>query len=727
MQRDFLSLSLKKEYRSPHDNVVTEMFIPVLSMTKIYKRSVGFFSSTSLIETTKGISDLVRNNGKIQIVASPKLSKEDIQAIETGYENRSAVIEKRLIDELDIVDCNYFDSERLNLLANLIAKNVLSIKIAFTSFDHSIGIYHEKMGIFEDFNGNKIVFDGSMNESQTAMRYNYETVNVYSSWLNEDRDRANFKIKAFDNIWCNYENNLEVMEFPEVTKQILKKYMKHDLTEADYNLDYNKNQHIWDKFIFDCSKGTENYMCSTNNDEKRLDNFFFKFPKKLNPKWYQKEAIDTFVTNDFTCLFAMATGTGKTLTSLFAANELSLLRALENILILVPLKDLVDQWEKDIKKYFSGTIILVRSGLDWKNQVSCFKLQKILNPEKKERLVIISTYDSFSLNKNKILDILTLSKTLIIADECHKTGAKTYRENLPEEIKFRIGLSATPKRPFDEKGTKAIFDYFDPHENPYEFSIGQAIENGMLCPYNYYPILVELTVKEMESYAEISEKINKLVQIVNCTTVSEEDEEYLEQLLKQRHRIIEKADNKYESFISIFLKEIRKYQNYTIVFAPDGKDENNEDLLKKYQTGVTQLAYQNKIYITTIEYIQGTSKDNLDFFASGQADIIFAKQRLNEGIDIPAAKRAFFISSSTSEREFIQRRGRVLRLHPGKTMAEIFDFVVIPPQSTMNFYDPRLILQIKESELKRVFDFAKTANNYLEVAKILHKFLGIEG
>lgn len=722
---NFTELTIKTEYRSPRDNVVEQFFLPVLECSISYKRSVGFFSSTALIKISKGITPLVKNGGKIELVASPYLSEEDKEAIRRGYDNRLKIIEKTLLKNLTEPDNTPFASERLNLLACLIENGVLDIKIAFTDDGNSVGMYHEKLGLLEDKEGNKIAFSGSMNESGVAMNQNYEIIDVFCDWKSEgEKARVVQKEEAFARIWGNCDSKLKVISFPAINKAILDKYKKG---KPDYDIDRKESSSFVD-YSHDNDDGIT-FVRQTQpvSEIQEMSPSFFDFHGTISPKPHQKEAIENFKENNFQTLFAMATGTGKTLTSLFAANELNLTVPLENILILVPLKDLVDQWEKDIRKYFSGTIILVRSGLDWKNHVSNFTLKRILNPDKKERLVVISTYDSFSLNKNKILDILTLSKTLIIADECHKTGAKTYRTNLPEEIKFRIGLSATPKRPFDEKGTKAIFDYFDPHENPFEFTIGQAIENGMLCPYNYYPILVELTVEEMESYAEISEKINKLVQIVNSTAVSEEDEEHLEQLLKQRHRIIERAENKYESFISIFLREIRKYQNYTIVFAPDGKDENNEDLLKKYQTEVTQLAYKNRMYITTIEYIQGTSKENLNFFATGQADVVFAKQRLNEGIDIPAARRAFFIASSTSERGFIQRRGRVLRLHPEKTVAEIFDFVVIPPQSTLNFYDPRLILQIKESELKRALDFAKTANNFLEIAKVLHKFLGIEG
>lgn len=722
----FKILVLKPEYRSPQDDIVKEVFIPALKLAKCYKRAVGFFSSTSLAEITKGISGLVENGGSMQIVASPALSESDEEAIKLGYEKRKEVIEKKLLGELDKAEEDYFKQERLNLLANLIANNILDLKIAFTDTGKEAGIYHEKLGIFEDLEGNKIAFDGSMNESVTAMRYNYESVNVYCSWLQEDIERTNSKIKAFDNIWNNTDSNLNVVDFPSITQKILDKYKRNDLNlqsicKKAINLDsqeFKSNTRSYriknDELLF-----MEAPDLNTSNQSK----LFFNFYDGNGPRDYQQEAISKFKENNYQCLFAMATGTGKTLTSLFAVNELCKDKDLKCVLILVPLKDLVEQWNKDVSKYFRGNIILIHSGNDWKERVSSFIIKKMISPELDEKIIIISTYDSFSINKEKIFKLLDFPKTLLIADECHKTGAYTYSKNLPSEIPYRIGLSATPKRPFDLKGTKAVFDYFDPNENPYEFTIEMAINRNMLCPYNYHPIFVELTINEMEDYAEITERINKLIVLINTDAATEEDEEKLEQMLKQRHRIIERAENKFNLFADCYLNEIKKYTKYTIVFAPDGTDENNVNILSKYREFVTKKANEQNIFLTSVEYVQGTDKKMLEYFGKGQIDVVFAKQRLNEGIDIPAARRAFFIASSTSEREFIQRRGRVLRLCEGKKEADIFDFVVIAPNGADTFFDKKICNQIKESELKRVLDFAKTAKNFSQLSEKLSKYM----
>ena len=706
----FQSLNIQQEYRSPQNNIVTEFYIPVLEKAVSYKRSVGYFSSTSLVQITKGILGLIKNGGTIDLVASPYLSKEDEEAIRVGYENRTKIIENALNRSLQEDIKNPFSQERLNLLACLIEKDILNIKIAFTENEKekTIGMYHEKLGLMEDASGNKIAFSGSMNESYNAMVNNYETIDVFCSWKSEsEKTRVLQKEEAFSKIWGNYDSKLKVMSFPSIKKSILEKYKRH--SNINFNLD--KEEFAKKKeYVF--SESEPPVVCDSGE--------FINFDGEKKARPHQVKAIENFIQNNYQSLFAMATGTGKTLTSLFALNELAKNVLIKSVLIVVPLKDLVDQWQEDIEPYFNGEIITVRSGLEWKEKLSDITLLKLLDKEKyTSKLIIITTYDSFCLNDEKILNSLDIEQNLIIADEVHKFGAASYQRKLPEKIKYRIGLSATPKRPYDEKGTSAIFDYFCPSENFYEFSIKDAINADMLCHYDYHPILVSLTDFEMDDYEIISEKISRLSVIVNNSeSTTKEEKESLEQLLKQRHRIIERASNKKEIFLDKMLEEIKKYKDKTIIFAPDGKDENGNDLLNSYKKELWQKLMSKGKIISMKEYVQGTEKTVIDSFTQGGIDIIFAKQRLNEGIDIPAAKRAFFIASSTSEREFIQRRGRVLRKHYSKNKAEIFDFIVVPPNMHSKYAH-----SIIDNEIKRAMDFAATADNYKEIEQILRNYL----
>lgn len=187
----FRDIELKPEYRSRLDNVIRDFYNPVLKQAVIYKRAVGFFSSSALLSLTAGICGLIENNGTIQIIASPRLSAEDIDAINDGIRRRDEVIKEALLRELREPK-GKFEEARLNLLSNLIAAGRLDIKIAFLEDDNTIGMFHEKLGLMYDYDGNIIAFSGSMNESANAFTTNYEAIDVFASWT-QDADRVYIK------------------------------------------------------------------------------------------------------------------------------------------------------------------------------------------------------------------------------------------------------------------------------------------------------------------------------------------------------------------------------------------------------------------------------------------------------------------------------------------------------------------------------------------------------
>jgi len=699
MSTPFTEKRLFCRYRSGDSDAIPKQFYnEILPDTKRYCRAVGFFSSTCFLEISYGIIKLVKNDGKMQLVTSPKLNEDDVAAIQKGYEARENVYLRALKRGMTLPQ-NIDEKNRLNVLANLIEQGVLEIKIAVTDRPE-ISMYHEKIGLFVDDNDNKIAISGSMNESETAMSENFESFQVFCSWIDGDKERVNFCKRDFESLWNNEEEKLKVYDFPELPESFIQAYKTSTISvesikQEDEKLEFEK-------------KLEENNALGDSP-------LFFTFPPEIRPRPYQKDAITNFIDNDYKSLFAMATGTGKTLTSLFAADEICCRKEIESILIIVPLKDLVDQWEKDVRKYFSGLVVTIRSGIEWKERISELSILRVLHKDStKEKVVVITTYDSFSINDSRILSAIG-ENSLLIADEVHKFGATSYSQKLPELIPYRIGLSATPKRPYDERGTKAVFDYFCPSDNPYVFGIKEAIEADKLCHYNYYPIIVMLSDSEMLAYEVISEKISRVASFAKATN---EDDEYLQQLLKERHRIIERSENKKDAFLKLMSEELKKYANKTIVFCPDGVDDSGQDILLSYKTELWNYVREKGKIIRMNEYVQGTEKKVLDAFAVGGVDIVFAKQRLNEGIDIPSAQRAVFVASSTSEREFIQRRGRVLRKAPGKKLAEIFDFIVVPPDDLSSKGS-----SIVNNEINRAMDFAMTADNYAEIESILRKYL----
>lgn len=701
MYSSFKEKVLYIRYRSGDDYSSPKQFYnEILPSTKLYCRAVGFFSSTCFLEISHGILGLVKNDGKMRLITSPRLQEDDFAAIEKGYEARESIylkaLKRGMFEPKDINEKN-----RLNVLANLIELGVLEIKIAVTENPRN-SMYHEKIGLFIDNEESKIAISGSMNESITAISENFESFNVFCSWNEGDKARVDICQKDFENMWNNQQNKLKIYDFPEFPKSLVQTYKTSSIS-------------IEDMKKIDEKKLEFEKVLDTLDENVKDSPLFFVFPEKVRPRPYQKEAIANFINNGYQSLFAMATGTGKTLTSLFSADELCCHKKIDSILIIVPLKDLVDQWEKDVRKYFSGLVVTIRSGVEWKEKISEISILRMLREgSTKEKIVAITTYDSFAMNDAKILSAVG-ENSLIIADEVHKFGASSYSEKLPESITYRIGLSATPKRPYDEKGTRAVFDYFCSSEKPYVFGIKEAIDADMLCHYNYYPIIVKLSDSEMEMYETISEKISHVAAFAKK---SDEEDEYLQQLLKERHRIIERAENKKTAFLELMEEELRKYPNKTIVFCPDGVDDLGQDLLLSYKIDLWNHMRAKGKVIRMNEYVQGTERKILDAFAVGGVDILFAKQRLNEGIDIPSARRAVFVASSTSEREFIQRRGRVLRKAPGKKLAEIFDFIVVPPDDSSSKGS-----SIVNNEINRAMDFAMTADNYAEIESVLRKYL----
>ena len=230
-------IEIKKEYRSRLDNVARDFYIPLLKEAVSYKRSVGFFSSSILVEISKGIIGLINNGGKIQLIASPRLSDEDVTAIRKGYQQRNEVIQNALLRQLKEPE-NKYQADRLNFLANLIADGYLDIKIALTEDGSEIGMYHEKMGIIEDAEGNRVAFSGSNNETANALLANYETVDVDTSW-SVDLDRVQSKEASFQAIWHGYEPSIRTIEFDDLSEAIIQKYKKApvEYESVDYSDD----------------------------------------------------------------------------------------------------------------------------------------------------------------------------------------------------------------------------------------------------------------------------------------------------------------------------------------------------------------------------------------------------------------------------------------------------------------------------------------------------------
>lgn len=666
--------------------------------------ALGYFSRTAFcIGTEELLNFIENNNGKLRFICNDKLFNDDADAIENGYNLRAA--KAITLDDLkDLFNESSKDSDwkrfSFKCLSYLIGLGRLDIRVVKTD-----RLVHFKTGYATDNSNNIVAFSGSVNYTLSALLLNYEQLTTYCSWKEPNlQNRINQIVNPVNDLWNEKHTDLPLVKGTDIADYIKSKYPVENVEELQQEYAILKKKII--------RNGRKIKIVEEN------EGLLFKFPEEIKIRPYQSDALSNWESNEYKTLFAMATGTGKTLTSLFAVNDFNFEHNLTGLLIVVPLNDLVDQWEKDIRKYLNVDAFVLKSndGEVFKSTLlnySIYKQTALYNNEKISPLIIITTYDTYINHHKGIINAFDCEHSIIIADECHNFGAKTASTLLPDEFKFRIGLSATPKREYDDIGTKKIFDYFCPTERPFEFSIDDAIKHDMLCHYNYYPQIVRLTDSEMDEYDMWTEKIRKLTMIKNNDKHNEKFKEDLNTLLKNRHRIIERAENKEQTFFEVFsqLLEKEKKFNNTIVFCPEGKIDD-EDVLKKYQQKVYKLGKEHNVLFSLRGYVQGVPKEVLKEFASGKIDVMFAKQRLNEGIDIPSVRRAFFIASSTSEREFVQRRGRILRKSPGKTIAEIYDFIVLPPIGNSD-------TSIKRSESKRVLEFALSADNFCDLKEII--------
>ena len=526
-------INIKQEYRSLSDDIINDFYIPLLSEATLYQRAVGFFSSSALIELTKGICGLIKNGGKIKLIASPRLSEEDIEAINNGFKKREIVIEEALLRTLESHSGD-FQEERLNLLSNLIAYGKLEIKIAFLESLNEYAMYHEKMGLITDQYNNTVAFSGSMNESLNAFRQNYESIDVFTSWFESSRVKK--KMNIFETMWRNSEKGVQVIDFPEVSKAILDKYKKND------NIDLSLDTKEFSKESFtmlpksqiggaaerseaegaDCRRQSEEGVSKQDFVEKNhqsIENIISiedpnepHIPSSVEIRDYQNQAIENWVNKNYRGIFDMATGTGKTYTAL--ASIVKLYNDLNGnlvVIIICPYQHLVEQWKEDVLLFGFNPLVCYSASVtkNWKNSLE--KRIERFNRGSRKHVCVITTNATFLTSFMQEQLSKLEGNLLIVADEAHNLGASKIREKLPLNFPYRLALSATINRHSDEEGTKAIFDYFG--DKCIEYTLEQAIKANMLTPYYYYPVLVYLDNDELDSYITLTEKISKALSI----------------------------------------------------------------------------------------------------------------------------------------------------------------------------------------------------------------------
>lgn len=701
MVLDFSDLPLKVAYDSGEDDLVWDFYIPVLSRANSYDRIAGFFSSSSLAVAARGIGEFISNGGVMRLVTCPQLSINDISMLEKSVNNIDEILSDHFIKSYDEIETE-FQRDHVKALGWMLANGKLQMKIAVIknngrclSQDEIVrsGIMHQKVGIMRDQAGNILTFSGSNNESVSGWLGNTEEFKVFMSWEGMT-DFINSDIQKFNGFWNGTRNDVEIKEIPQVVKEHLLKV------------------------------GSD-FEPTRINAQKYSRHNIVKEKQPLKLFYYQEDAVKKWNDNNRQLLLQMATGTGKTRTAIGCIKNA--LEDTKKILIIIstPQPDLSSQWKADIDKLDIGiknSIEINGNVANWDIELS--KEIRKLSTGLYEHLVVFTTHDI--CHSEKFLDKLQKSSARIIkfliGDEVHGMGAGKMKNALVEDYTYRLGLSATPQRWFDDAGSKLIEEYFG--NDSFVFLIEDALREHnpltgktFLVNYHYHPRFITLTDDELEEYKKLTEKIRK----ASCYSKNEENE-WLQRLRFQRAGIEKKARNKYNELKKI-LDEIADDISDTIIFVDPGQIDEVMRILASRNITATPYTQQQGTKPSARYGGRSEREYIIECFKRQKYQVLVAIKCLDEGIDIPSAKRAIVMASSTNPREYVQRIGRIIRQAPGKYQADIYDMIIKPDLKGFNDEMRQLELHIFKKEMDRVLDLSRNALDNVTVCNTVYSIL----
>lgn len=642
-----------------------------LRTSKFYRRASGYFSGSIFDLFKSETLQFAKSGGQIQLMCSPVMSQEDLDQISEGYESKN-FIANSVMRDLNFTAKEDANDPHLSFLATLIHHSILDIKLIF--FKNGNGIFHDKSGYFKDINQNIVSFLGSANESSFAFsgKGNFERLSVFMSWDEADKARCQNTKSYVDRLWAGNVEGLEVCNFPEVARDFLSKFVRSGFNEFDK--------------CFKVSPPQKNRQV-----------------KKLMP--HQKEAIRNWVSAGRRGILKHATGSGKTITAISAIRDH--INNGKPAMVLVPSKLLLEQWYLELIAEIDD-VVVVRCGAGhsgWKREGSLKNFfygpfEGVSGP------VILAVNDTASSTEFG-RQIINAKNVLIVADEVHSLGSSKLSEIMNHEFGFRLGLSATPERFGDPDGTEKLFSFFGGIIDP-EISLADAVESGRLVRFDYYPVLTNLNAAEEDEWEAITVKILNYIRFRESKKSSLKNDKVLSTMLIRRSRIAKKAVSKSAKVLKILIENYEDGQHW-LVYCEDTQqlDEINELLTKE--------GLQPYVYLSNM---RSAAKDELEAFSSS-GGVLLSVRCLDEGVDIPCISHAVIAASSQNPRQFIQRRGRVLRCSPGKLSAVIFDCIVAPSDAGKSTKFDGLVL----NEIRRSLEFARSSRNHLAAESTLRNIL----
>lgn len=666
---NFKDIPLEISYTSVGDDSFAQILNPLLSCTKTYKRSVGFFSSSALNFISDGLLEMARKGGRILLATSPKLSDEDILAIQSGYIDRDN-IQSHFLSEVQSAFKTITD-ENAKMLYMLVKEGIVDVKIVI----RSTGIYHDKLALLEDYDGNKVACIGSNNETGSGYNYNYEKTRVYKSWFDYE-GRIEDETKEFDKIWNNENTDLIVYDFMSAFEnELLNRVEKKGVYKTEV--------------------------------------------RKYTMRPYQEEAKEKWNANGHNGFFVMATGTGKTITALYSIQDYVRNNHIFTV-IAVPYKHLANQWAEDVRVFFPEAAVQVIHGEVSDGETKIYA--NYIQAKKEYRpIIVITTIMSFFLDRYVALYDKIEFEKLLIVDEAHNF-INSINDELSSKYPYKLGLSATPVFGNNENKTKQLLEWFGGQivDLPIEKALGKYLVN-----YEYHPIFVNATEIDEEKFAKATKMMLSAMDFEHQIIL---DEKTFTLGYRGRLRAISMAEEKIERIVEIFSNIQDK--DHTIVYCSDGKlwddgDNKKTNELKELRHLEYILKLINDSCLPSVgngKASKFTATENvdermqlIDSFNKGYIEYLVAIRCLDEGINIPSIKSALILSSNDNYREFVQRRGRILRLYKGKEVAHIYDVIVLPSLGNDGF---------AKIEFRRYYEYGRLALNKDYLLDQLEHYLG---
>ena len=651
-------LPIRTEYRTGEQDLVGDFYEPCLEQSIRYDRAAGFFRSTIFVAVGRPLIDFARRGGMYRVVCSPRLADEDVEAITKGYSDRERIVEQSLRDDIDELLASPDTRDRTVAVATLIAVGRMDIRIAFRP--PQMGLFHEKLGIFEDRLGGSVSFKGSSNETWNGWYDlgNHESFEVFCSWMPAESERIARHKAYFQRLWEGHVANVATIAVPDGALRLLKSAAKVSL--EDVTLQRTK-------------------------------------PHRRPLLTHQALAVANWEAAGSRGIFEHATGSGKTIAALAVISKH--LNSGLPALVLVPSELLLKQWLEEIERAISDVSVLVAGGgkNNWRKsgRVEAFTSAGT----GLGRRVILATLQTASQPDFR-RRIRAGRHLLLVCDEVHRAGSSMNSCVFEVDAGSRLALSATPRRFRDDVGTQNILSYFG-EVIPPVITLADAIRAGRLVPYEYYPHVVRLTLAEEEAWNAISREISREY------AISRSGEEKaavpmtsrMRLLLIKRARIIKKAARKCDLAVDVISRHFEKEQHW-LVYCDD-TNQTREVLAALTARDLPATEYHTAM--------TGAPAETLRWFEL-YGGVLVAIRCLDEGVDIPQATHALILASSQNPREFIQRRGRVLRIDPNnplKRLAIIHDAIVLPTAIS----EEEDYTAMVKAELARAIHFSQTAVN----------------